>query len=150
MKVDPGEALQEILLDRSYRLAAPEQQLQFWRTCKRIWSDAYRPPPAPEARVPPETRLPPVDFAPTEDHVRLAAELHVNLDSELRRFHAYSFRPGPAGWDWDSLLKNWLVRAGSYRKKLVDRSEAAAEEYLARRHLEPTVAPALGGLVRVK
>jgi hypothetical protein len=58
----------------------------------------------------------PDDFAPNEQHQRLAAELGLNLDFEFAKFRDYWIAEGKPKVDWDATLRNWLRNSRNARQ----------------------------------
>jgi hypothetical protein len=58
----------------------------------------------------------PQDFAPSDEHRRLAAELGLNLAFEFAKFRDYWVAEGKPKVDWDATLRNWLRNSRGARQ----------------------------------
>jgi hypothetical protein len=67
--------------------------------------------PAPRPRAARWRRVP-ASWEPNESHAAIAAELRVDLASELRKFRDHEFRDPKS--DADATFRTWLRRAGEY------------------------------------
>ena len=67
------------------------------------WSGAKRAQPIPH------------EFAPSNSHKELAAELQVNLATELDQFRDHHTAKGSAMKDWDAAFRTWLRNAARFK-----------------------------------
>lgn len=78
----------------------------------------------PELLIEPKPKKPaakasqlPDDFAPTEQHVELAAQIGVNLATEWPQFCDYHRAKGSRFKDWHAALRTWIRNAAKFGKK---------------------------------
>lgn len=64
------------------------------------------------------SRRAPADFAPSDEHRRLAAERDVDLDAELAKFRDHEFAHPRS--DWPATFRNWLRSATPRKRHPVD------------------------------
>lgn len=57
----------------------------------------------------------PHEFAPSNSHKELAAELQVNLATELDQFRDHHTAKGSAMKDWDAAFRTWLRNAARFK-----------------------------------
>jgi hypothetical protein len=118
------------------------------QTSINVWPPGYPPPtpaptPTPNKLVGPDksgtrakkaTSLP-SDWAPSQKHQELAAELGVDLTSELAKFRDHAIANGKTFKDWDAGFRTWLRNAVTFGGGRVTRLPTQPDNGWGRREM---------------